>query len=175
MNKTLVLLAGQNSQDLPKSCPTRLYRETLHIAIFGECSLYNDLRFYSNPLTAAAGNQWHADADALYGVNAAAERTGKAETAAICHYFSACAHNDRHPCRINTALMASVASPIIAVVNGTVNLHISLYYTSWSKSSAGRLGVVWSVQPWVGVIGLKWQIANLSFHKLANEAKRKIK
>ena len=38
----------------------------------------------------------------------------------------------------------------------------------------GRRGVVWFVQPCVSVIGLNSKkIANITFHKLANEAERK--
>ena len=43
------------------------------MSIFGEYSPHNALRFFVKPLTAAAGSRRHVDA--LYGVDAAAERT----------------------------------------------------------------------------------------------------
>ena len=63
----------------------------------------------------------------------------------------------RHPCSIYTGLTASVASPIIAVINATgYPSYLSLLLHKLERiGSVGRREMVWFVQPCIGVIGLK--------------------
>ena len=58
----------------PYSCQNLLSGNTAYVTIFGKYSQHNALRNFVNPLTAAAGGS-RRHADAVYGVNATAERT----------------------------------------------------------------------------------------------------
>ena len=105
---------------------------------FGKFCHRNALRLDINPPTTEAGSQRYVDA--LYGVNAGAERTpctahvlrgwqsfqsgqirlGKAGAAALCNHASKSAQNDTHVASIYAGLTASAASSIIAAADDTV-------------------------------------------------------
>ena len=84
-------------------------------------------------------------------------RLGKAGAAAVCDDASAPAQNDAHMASTRASRPVSPALSQLLPMTPCI-LRTFRYYRSQSKSSVGRRGEVWFVQPCVAVIGLKWKI-----------------